>query len=330
MRRCRIFILVLLAARALALSETLLSAMSAAVGESLGEAVRLAPAASRARGGGGGADVGVVEDRVSGARYFTKIAPRSKLGMLAAEHAGVAAIAATRTVRVPAPVAVGATATQAFLVLEELAPLSTDKRAVARELAVSLARMHSHTSACGRFGFELDNTIGETPQPNAWAASWSEFFVERRLAHMFALCRRVGGVFRGEAALLDRARAMLAAHEPAPSLCHGDLWSGNAGCLEGEGRACVFDPAAYYGDREVDIAMSRLFGSFPDAFYASYEAEAPLAPGHEARRDLYDLYHMLNHYVLFGGSYREQAQRLIDRVLGLSPQEEEDVWDEDL
>ena len=68
----------------------------------------------------------------------------------------------------------------------------------------------------------------------------------------------------------------------------------------------------------------------PDEFYASYEAEAPLAPGHETRRDLYNLYHMLNHYVLFGGFYRDQAQRLIDRVLGLSPPEEEDVWDEDL
>jgi fructosamine-3-kinase len=133
---------------------------------------------------------------------------------------------------------------------------------------------------------------------------------------------------------------MLEAHKTVPSLLHGDLWTGNAGVTsDGEPvifvgfrvwtfsvptRCCSYpfviplalqDPATYYGDREADLAMTYLFGAFPDTFYEGYEEEWPLPPGFESRRTIYNLYHILNHYVLFGGGYAPQAQRMMDQIM---------------
>ena len=101
---------------------------------------------------------------------------------------------------------------------------------------------------------------------------------------------------------------------PPPSLLHGDLWRGNAGALE-DGDPVIFDPAVYFGDREADLAMTRLFGGFAPSFYQAYQEAWPLSPGHEVRVDLYNLYHILNHAVLFGGSYARQAQTMIEALL---------------
>ena len=106
-------------------------------------------------------------------------------------------------------------------------------------------------------------------------------------------------------------------YAPQPSLLHGDLWSGNAARTAG-GEPVIFDPAVYYGDREADLAMTELFGGFPGSFHEAYAAEYPLDPGYAARKDLYNLYHVLNHLNLFGGGYGAQAQRMIDRLLALA------------
>jgi fructosamine-3-kinase len=114
------------------------------------------------------------------------------------------------------------------------------------------------------------------------------------------LCGQLDALFRG--------------HRPLPSLLHGDLWGGNWAADE-SGNPVVFDPAVYFGDREADLAMTRLFGGFGRAFYDAYESAWPLEAGAELRFDLYNLYHVLNHLNLFGGGYRAQAEALIDRLL---------------
>jgi fructosamine-3-kinase len=118
----------------------------------------------------------------------------------------------------------------------------------------------------------------------------------------------------GAASLLEGAAAWLGGHGAEPCLVHGDLWSGNA-ALTADGRGAIFDPAVYRGDREVDLAMARLFGGFPAAFFDGYGAEWPLPADHHRRVDLYNLYHLINHANLFGGSYHGQCQVTIDLLL---------------
>ena len=113
--------------------------------------------------------------------------------------------------------------------------------------------------------------------------------------------------------VIERIGGLFVDYQPQPSLLHGDLWSGNA-AMAGDAPA-LFDPACYYGDRETDIAMAELFGGFPVNFYAAYRAAWPLDPGYESRKPLYNLYHILNHFNLFGSAYLGQAQRMIERLL---------------
>ncbi len=114
--------------------------------------------------------------------------------------------------------------------------------------------------------------------------------------------------------MIEAVPQLLAGHSPAPSLLHGDLWSGNAGFL-GDGTPVVFDPAVYCGDAEADLAMTELFGGFPPSFYEGYREVRPIAAGYRGRRVLYNLYHVLNHLNLFGEGYRLQAERMMARVL---------------
>ncbi|HET7757442.1 MAG TPA: fructosamine kinase family protein [Steroidobacteraceae bacterium] len=252
---------------------------------------------------------------VSGAGpLFVKVGAREALAMFEAEAAGLAELAAARALRVPRVLACGSRASHAFLALEWLEH-SAVTEACEERLGRGLASLHRVTRP--EFGWHRDNTIGSTPQANGPLAGWAEFFRERRLRPQLALAAQ-----RGFAKLLapagerlcDAVEALLGGHRPAASLLHGDLWGGNWLATAG-GEPAVFDPAVYYGDRETDIAMSRLFGGFGPAFYRAYAAEAPLPPGAEMRRELYDLYHVLNHANLFGGSYARRARALIDGLL---------------
>ena len=167
------------------------------------------------------------------------------------------------------------------------------------------------------YGWHRDNYIGATPQLNRRSASWADFWSKARLLPQLELARRKGlgkePLRKGEqlAAALPQ---LLAGHSPAASLLHGDLWSGNAGFLA-DGAPLLFDPAVYCGDREADIAMTELFGGFPQAFYSAYREVAPLDRGYAVRKTLYNLYHVLNHANLFGGGYAAQAEGMIDRLL---------------
>jgi protein-ribulosamine 3-kinase len=250
----------------------------------------------------------------AGGAMFVKVAARAAYRTFEAEAAGLAELDQAHALRVPRVLACGHTDAAAFLALEWIEPGRADG-ACERRLGEGLAALHAVTAS--RFGWVRDNTIGRTPQANGWMRSWLDFFREQRLHPQLALAAHNGFARllgeRGER-LLAALPALLGAHAPAASLLHGDLWGGNW-LAAASGEPVIFDPAVYYGDRETDIAMTRLFGGFGAAFYRSYEAAAPLAPGAGVRAELYNLYHVLNHANLFGGGYAGQACDIIDRLL---------------
>ncbi|HVS76329.1 MAG TPA: fructosamine kinase family protein [Steroidobacteraceae bacterium] len=249
-----------------------------------------------------------------GAPIFVKVADRSGGAGLEAEAAGLAALAEAQAVRVPRVVARGTAGRSAFLALEWIESRPAG-RVAERRLGERLAAQHRVTAA--QFGFATDNFIGRTPQPNGSLADWATFFRERRLRHQLTLAAQNGFaelLERPGARLLESVDALLAGHRPAASLLHGDLWAGNW-LADSHEEPVVFDPAVYYGDREADIAMTRLFGGFGRAFYDAYHAAAPLAAGHAVRAELYNLYHVLNHANLFGAGYARQARASMERLL---------------
>lgn len=264
---------------------------------------------------------------------FAKTNRAEALPLLAAERQGLRALAAWAPpgLQLPEPLALGVAGSEAVLLLSWLELAGVDAGAVAQAdrrwaaLGTALASLHRASAAAhsrpgaGCYGFAADNFIGSTAQANGWLPQWSRFFVERRLAPQLALAAAAGQPFRSGEALLERAEALLARHRCPPALVHGDLWSGNAALLvQASGAAAgsaIFDPAAHWADREVDLAMARLFGGFPRSFFAGYEQAWPLPADWPQRLDLYNLYHLLNHAHLFGAGYRRQAQAVIDRLL---------------
>jgi protein-ribulosamine 3-kinase len=249
-----------------------------------------------------------------GGPLFLKLADADRREMLEAEAEGLRELAAARAVRVPQVRALGEAAGSAYLALEWIDFAAGTPAADAR-LGEQLARQHRLIAQ--RFGWRRDNTIGSTPQRNAWADDWVAFLRERRLGFQLELARSRGHRGRLQARgaeLLERIGRFFESYRPVPSLLHGDLWGGNRAADE-RGSPVIFDPAVYYGDREADIAMTRLFGGFGAGFYAAYEAAWPLDPGAPQRIALYNLYHVLNHLNLFGASYARQAEEMIDLLL---------------
>jgi len=250
----------------------------------------------------------------AGGALFVKVTSRAALPALAAEAVGLSELSRAKALRVPRVLASGVAGGVAFLALEWIERGVADS-ACQRRLGEGLAALHAFTAP--RFGFAQDNTIGRTPQLNGWADDWVEFFRERRLRPQLTLAFRQGFAATlagpGER-LLESLPRLLAGHHPEPSLLHGDLWGGNW-FAAANGEPVIFDPAVYYGDREADLAMTRLFGGFGEPFYRAYDAAAPAAPGARRRAPLYNLYHVLNHANLFGAGYAAQARALIEELL---------------
>lgn len=244
--------------------------------------------------------------------YFVKINQSDRAEMFVAEALGLQQIFDTKTIRVPQPICWGSTGSFAYIVLEWLDIGYGDHQAW-EEMGRNLAAMHQVTSDRG-FGWDRNNTIGFIPQINDWTENWVEFFTIHRLGYQFQLARQRGGRFPLQERLLAAVPQILAGHHPQPSLVHGDLWTGNA-AVTVQGEPVILDPATYFGDREVDLAMSQLFGSFPPNFYSAYNEVLPLESGYKTRKILYNLYHILNHFNQFGGSYEQQANRMIDSLL---------------
>ncbi len=267
---------------------------------------------SRAASGGGCINECHIA-RGQGRAYFVKLNTPDKAPMFSAEAAALDEIGRTQAIRVPRPVCHGAGPAASWIVLEHLELMPAGDKSM-RALGASLARLHRVTSR--QYGWSRDNTIGSTPQVNAPADDWVEFWRERRLGFQLGLAGSKGRgrlIADGER-LMEKLPALFKGYNPAPSLLHGDLWSGNAAMMPG-GEPVIFDPALYYGDRETDLAMTELFGGFPASFYDAYRVEYPLDAGFGTRKHLYNLYHVLNHLNLFGGGYGAQAERMVERLL---------------
>jgi fructosamine-3-kinase len=215
----------------------------------------------------------------------------------------------------PGPSAQSARPAPPILVLEYLAPAPAGSSERAwEELGRGLAALH-RKSAEG-FGFYSDNYCGLTPQENAWSKDWAGFYGDRRIGVLVKRLEKEGKLEVRETAVFRKLRDRLPAlldQGPAPSLLHGDLWSGNF--LSSDQGPALIDPAAYYGDREAEWGMMLLFGGFPGRVLDAYQEAWPLPQGWRERLPLYQLYHLLNHFLLFGGGYGGQALQVAARYL---------------
>lgn len=244
--------------------------------------------------------------------YFVKT-NRAGLGdMFSAEAKALAEIAKSKTIRVPIPICTGDEEEHSFIVMEYL---SIGGACDQIKLGEQLAAMHGFTKQ--QYGWDIDNTIGATPQQNRWCESWVDFWREQRLGYQLTLAANNG--FKGELQvlgekLLVEMPVLFTDREIEASMLHGDLWGGNMAGLS-DGSPVIFDPAFYYGDREADLAMTYVFGGFSKDFYASYNNAFPLDDGFDLRKTFYNLYHIINHLNLFGGGYQAQAIGMLKRVL---------------
>jgi len=255
---------------------------------------------------GGGCINSALQIEGSGQTYFLKSNDANRLAMFEAEAAGLAELAAAEAIRVPRPICTGVSGSQAYIVMEHLS-MGASHPGVMAQFGEQLAQLHR----CRReqFGWQRENTIGSTPQINSWADSWLEFYATSRLGVQIEMAAERGiGSATVDATyrIMDQLADFFTGYQPEASLLHGDLWSGNYGVLA-SAEPVIFDPATYFGDREADIAMTELFGGFGAAFYAAYNAAWPMDPGYSIRKTVYNLYHILNHFNMFGGGYGAQA-----------------------
>jgi fructosamine-3-kinase len=245
-------------------------------------------------------------------RFFVKLNAAAREAMFAAERTGLETIQRSATIRVPAVYLTGSDGKYAYIVMEYIdlgGPLDPER------LALALAAMHGCMHQ--RFGFHGDNTIGSSAQVNLWSGDWIEFWREHRLGAQLQLAQRNGLdrqlIDRGWQ-LAENLAPLFAGYLPRPSLLHGDLWSGNYSA-DSSGTPVIYDPACYYGDHEVDLAMMELFGNPGARFFDAYRDHFPIDGSYPARRDFYNLYHLLNHANLFGASYASRARQVIERLL---------------
>lgn len=239
--------------------------------------------------------------------FFLKTNNDAPADMFEREAEGLAALNTPDGPRVPEVFLWGAN----FLLLEDLAP-SGRAQDYWSQLGGQLAALHTHTAA--QFGFDHDNYIGSTPQPNNWMDDGFAFFAEQRLGFQarLAVDRRL--LSGSEAAAVEAIASKLPGlipEQPA-SLLHGDLWGGNA-ISDSHGQPAIIDPAAHYGWAETELAMTALFGGFAAEFYPAYESVRPLEAGYRERFPLYNLYHLLNHLNLFGTGYYSQVKGILGR-----------------
>ncbi|KAJ1299098.1 hypothetical protein BS78_01G505100 [Paspalum vaginatum] len=249
--------------------------------------------------------------------FFVKTNSRIGPEMFEGEALGLKAMYDTKSIRVPLPYKVGSLPTGgSFIIMEfiEFGRSRGDQSALGRKLA----EMHKAAKSDKGYGFDVDNTIGSTPQINTWTADWIEFYSKHRLGYQIELASRRYGdsaIYEKGQRLIKNIRPLFDGAVLEPCLLHGDLWSGNISS-DTNGDPVILDPACYYGHNEAEFGMSWCAG-FGGEFYSAYFQVMPKQPGFEKRRDLYLLYHYLNHYNLFGSGYRSSAMSIIDDYLYL-------------
>ncbi len=284
--------------------------MNTLLKESISDSLRMSVTNATPVSGGDISSAYIIENEVG--KIFCKVNYGSAaFEMFLAEKEGLQIIAESQTLKVPEVFACQNFGEGAFLVMEyipkKLKPTAEDYA----EFGKQLARMHRLKGI--EFGWQQDNFIGNLPQANQQHAFWDTFYVEERLVPQLTLAIENGYFDVNELPsmqkLLSVCRELMEHVEP--SLIHGDLWSGNY-LISEKGQPYVIDPAFYYGHGEVDLAMSKLFGGFPEAVYdAYYQLSSPM-PGHEERKEIYQLYYLLVHLNLFGKSYYRPVKRILD------------------
>ena len=273
---------------------------------------------SSSQTGGGCINQTSVLQLTNGERVFLKFNSHpTHADFFAVEGKGLKLLAqAEKGPRIPKPLALQDSAKPSFLILEYVEEASPGHDFPAR-FARSLAELHRITD--NSFGLDHDNYIGSTPQKNAQETNGIHFFRDQRLRTQQELARKSGklplATDKNLSKLCDRIENYLDISEEKPALIHGDLWSGNY-FPDRDQVPCIFDPAVYFGLREADLAMTELFGRLPQNFYDAYHEAFPLNPGYKERKDLYNLYHLLNHLNLFGGSYLSSVEQVIRRYIG--------------
>ncbi|WP_112479923.1 fructosamine kinase family protein [Vibrio variabilis] len=244
-------------------------------------------------------------------RYFVKINDKDFIAKFEIEADNLTALRETNTVHVPELVHIGKTKECAFIILNYIPVKPLDTAPASYQLGEELAKLHKWGEQ-KEFGFDQDNYIGTTLQPNQWHKKWSRFFSEQRIGWQLQLLKEKQISFTDIDDFVGLVNDQLSGHNPKPSLLHGDLWYGNA-ANTAFGPIC-YDPASYWGDRECDLAMTELFGGFRQEFYDGYESILAIEPMYEYRKHIYNLYHVLNHCNLFGGEYLDQAEKLITTI----------------
>ena len=263
----------------------------------------------------GGGCINLAEKLVgSGKTFFLKKNRASFLSQFVNEVASLRELANSKTVRTPTPIASGVVGETSYLVLEYI-PIGRPEKNGWKLLGKQLASMHQNFGTS--FGWNRDNAIGSTPQRNTPGKDWIVFYQEHRLAFQLELAAKNGFQLAEAQTLLNSIPQFFEDYDPKPSLLHGDLWSGNVS-FDQNGQPFVYDPCCYYGDRETDLAFTEFFGGFNPDFYTAYNAAYPLDSGYELRKTLYNLYHCLNHYNLFGSPYNRQAASMASELLAIA------------
>lgn len=247
-------------------------------------------------------------------QYFVKLNTPDKIDLFRAERDGLTELAKCDAFVVPEPISLGTNANAAFLCLSflELADELDDQR-----LGEAVAELHSPLGQ--KFGWLSNNFIGSNVQHNDWSDDWPEFFWSKRLEPQLLQMLEATSSFP-ESALEPLKIAILSILQGrgySASLVHGDLWNGNVSMTK-DGKPCIYDPAIYWGHSETDLAMARLFGGFREEFYDAYSAIRPSEEGEDERILVYQLYHLLNHYNLFGASYLEQCTKQIGKIMAVA------------
>ncbi len=298
------------------LPQALTNALTTTLGQPIHDAQRI----------GGGYVSAVARVSAGRERYVVKwlaeapIIPRGWPSPFAAEAYALEQLSAPNAVRVPHVIAQADAHDDSppFILLEWIDETAhADRRAAGETLGQQLAALHRVTAPA--YGWAQSNYIGLAPQLNTWTGSWTRFWAEQRLGAQMDLLQRAGRLVAQRAQRLERMIVRLPEWiddgAVQPSLLHGDLWGGNW-LITADNTPVLIDPAAYYGDREAELAMCHLFGGFPSHFFHAYDEAWPPALGRDERIPLYQLYHLLNHLLGFGESYGIQVDRVLRHYVG--------------
>ncbi|RMH12293.1 MAG: fructosamine kinase family protein [Gammaproteobacteria bacterium] len=248
--------------------------------------------------------------------FFLKTNHKHCQHMFSCEVNALKALSACTALKIPQPILVGSISSTSFLAMEYIPMQPHTSASSWKRFGSALAELHKMTQ--DSFGWHEDNYIGSTKQPNGFHDDWCDFLRENRLNHQLKLAisnHLPERITRQCRKLVDHLEDFFDRASPvSPSLLHGDLWSGNQ-AADPFGQPVIFDPATYFGDREADLAMTELFGGFDMSFYESYQENWPLEEGYHRRKHLYNLYHLLNHFNLFGSSYLTRIEQVVSHLL---------------